>query len=1023
MYILNTQTSIFSSGCSLMTDEPRIREATRWRFSIAIKWLRFVFPFVTIVELLTGAPSSFALKPGKLLTQYTRTVWTQAQGLPQDTIRAITQTEDGYLWLGTDEGLARFDGYEFAVFTKRETPLPSNSITALSPGRDKALWIGTPNGLSLYRNHQFVTFTTRDGLPDNAITYLREDHSGALWIVAGVFLCRFENGKFTRFSPSSLAPLDVIRAVYEDREQQLWVAGTGGLLRRTGDRFSFILGPQEMRGNLVTTMLEDHNHDLWIAGNKGLILRKRDGTLKRFDSKNGLPNNLVRALWEDRVGNLWAGTDAGLSRLENGQFLLPGIAKKNETDWVKCLFEDREGSLWVGTNSGLNRFRDDPFTTYGRSEGMPSDAPLVVHEDRTGKIWVGYHDVGLVVLLPGSVRRYTTRDGLAGDEVFSIRETRNGDLLIGTRTGFSRMHAGRLASYELDDPTEPNVYDAIEDSRGRLLVAKSAGVYESVGRLWRMVIPGGPAVNSFPIVLSEGLDGSLWAGTYGTGLWRLQDRDSKPRLLSTADGLSSNQIRSLYQDPDGTLWIGTFGGGLNSFRNGVFFRFTARDGLLSDNISYVQDDGKGDLWLSTTRGICRVSKHQLRDFATGRVKSLTPDNYGVEDGLRSAQCAPGYPIGGGGARSRDGRIWFSTSRGLATVDPSRLAPRRVAPLIHLTEVDVDGRTVDFGHVQKFEPGVKHIQLRYTGIHLGAPERIGYAYKLEGLEDEWQSAAGRRVANYNTLGHGRYRFVVRATLPGGAASESSFQFEVLPHFYELAWFPWLCGAAVLIIAYCGYQLRLTQVRSRFELVLQERMRLAREIHDTLAQGFVGIGSQLDALGIKLNGDDPRIVRQHLDVARKMVSHSLTEARRSVMDLRASELDGQSLATAVIVGTQQWVAGSAVRVSVEVSGDPRKLSQDIEHNLLRIAQEAVTNALKHADPRMIWVKLEFENSRVRLRIKDDGRGFEPACVLSGRDGHFGILGMRERAQRLGGELDLTSCPGTETTIEVIIPMLRV
>ena len=976
--------------------------------------------FALAVGLLGGAPGLCGLNPGKSLTQYTRSVWTQAQGLPQDTIQAITQTSDGYLWLGTDEGLARFDGYEFVTFTKENAALPSNSITTLWPGGDDGLWIGTSNGLALYRNGRFQTFTTKDGLPSNSIRSLLRDRTGTLWIVAGGLLCRFENGRFTVTPSKDLAPADVVRVVYEDRQQQLWIAGGSGLMKRSGSGFSLILGPEIIRGRFVTTMLEDHNGDLWLAGGTGLMVLRHDGKLKRFDSRNGLPNNLVRALWEDRGGSLWAGTDVGLSRFENGRFLSPLGEKNQEGDWVKCLFEDREGNLWVGMNSGLNRFRDDPFTTYGRPEGLPSDSPLSIHQDRNGQMWVGYHDVGLVKLLPGGFRAYTSRDGLAGDEVFSIREARNGDLLVSTRRGFSRMRQGGFINYTFDDPkARIPAYDALETSRGRLLVATASGVHEALGQGWRDVIPGGDLVNNYPIVLSEGSDGSIWAGTYGIGLWQITGSATSPRLWTTAEGLSSNQIRSLYQDGDGTLWIGTFGGGLDALRGGAFLKYTVRDGLLSDNISHVEDDKKGNLWLSTTRGICRVAKQQLRDFSAGRIHVLTPDNYNVEDGLRSAQSAPGYPIGGGGARSRDGTLWFSTSRGLATVDPGALVRRVPTPNVHMVGVDVDGQTVDFSRFQKLEPGTRSIQFRYAGIHLSAPEQTRYAYKLEGLDNEWVFAGNRRVVSYNTLKHGRYRFVVRAILPAGIVNESALSFEVMPQFYERTWFVWLCGALLLAIVYLVYQLRLARVHSRFSLVLEERMRLAREVHDTLAQGFVGIGSQLDAVTLTLEHDTER-ARQHLDIARKMATHSLTEARRSVMDLRTLDLDEQDLPTVLISSAQRWVAGTHIEMNIEVSGDSPGLPQEVKQNLLRIAQEAVANTLKHASARMIWVKLDIQNRRLRMHIRDDGRGFEPASVFSGIDGHFGLLGMRERAKRLGGELDLASRPGEGTIVEVTVPL---
>ncbi|PWU05941.1 MAG: hypothetical protein C5B51_13350 [Terriglobia bacterium] len=983
-----------------------------------MKFYRSVF--AVFLSAIVAHNHLLALNSRKEFSQYTRTVWTQAQGLPQDTIRAITQTNDGFLWLGTDEGLVRFDGYDFTTYTKDDGVLPSNSVNALYASAKGALWIATANGLTRYEGGRFMTLTTKDGLPNNAVTHLREDYLGALWIVAGPDLSRFENGRFTKIDSRYRAAAGVARVIYEDPEHRLWIAGRNGIVQRNGEEFVAKFGSKELHGDAITAMLEDHKRGFWIAGNRGLILRRADGSLKYFDSSDGLPNNLVRALWEDRKGNLWAGTDGGLSRLEGERFVSPP-SEKGAPDWVKCLFEDREGNLWVGMNGGLNRFRDDRFTTYGRPEGLPSDSPLAVHQDRNGQMWVGYHDVGLVELLPNGFRAYTNRQGLAGNEVFRIRESRNGDLLIGTRFGFSRMHNGRLTTERVNNSPEPlGVHDLLEDGSGRLLVASPNGVYLRVGNAWRRLIPGGPVVNNFPIVLQEGSDGTLWAGTYGDGLWQLRNLESRPRLYTTADGLSSDQIRSLYQDKDGTLWIGTFGGGLVCYRQGGFFSFTTRHGLLSDNVAHIEDDGKGNLWLSTTKGICRLSKKQLLDLLAGKIKTLDTDSYTVGDGLRSAQCAPGYPVGGGGTKSRDGRLWFPTSLGLSTADPQVLLPSNLPPIVHLAEVLADGHGIDLRRQQRLSPGIRQIQFRYTGIHLRSPERVRYQYRLEGLDTSWQSAGARRVVTYNTLAHGKYRFVVQAMLPGGASNQAVYAFDVLPHFYETAWF---IGLSVLVfgfMAYGAYQLRLSQVRNRFSLVLEERMRLAREIHDTLAQGFVGIRSQLDALAIRMR-EDPGVAQQHLEIARKMANHSLTEARRSVMDLRASNLEDCDLPAALTAAAHQWIAGTRLRLDVEITGERRKLPDDVEKHLLRIAQEAVTNTLKHAGAQAICLSLDINRSDVRLMIKDDGRGFH-APDVSVMQEHFGILGMQERTKLLGGHFDFSSQAGSGTTIEVSVPIAK-
>ena len=973
---------------------------------------------VAFVTLTAGASLLLGLNPRRALTQYTHTVWTEEHGLPQDTVHAIKQTKDGYLWVGTEEGLAQFDGYDFTVFNKENGSLPSDSINVLWAANDGSLWIGTAGGLTHYRDRKFTTYTTKDGLPDPFINSITEDRSGVLWVVAGTYLSRFENGKFTNYSPHNGLPIESIRVVYTGRDGTLYIAGYSGVARREGDRFVSVISKSQIGGNIVTTLIDDRHGNLWAAGT-GLLKRTPSGNLKLYTTSDGLPDILVRSVWEDRDGNLWVGTNGGLSRLEGDRFVTNPVANSREADWVRCIYEDTEGNLWAGMNSGLNRFRDGTLTNFGVPEGLPSDEPITVYQDHRGRIWIGFHDRGLVQF-GGNGHVYTMRDGLPSNEIFSIREDHNGDLLVATRDGIGRVHDGRFISLPLSDPLNRRLtLDFFESRDGKLLVASTNGLSElQPGKPPRSVIPGGPLLNDSADAALEGRDGSLWAGTVGRGLWRL--KDGQLRLYTTADGLSSNQIRSLTEDNQGTLWIGTFGGGLDVMRNGRFFSITAKEGLLSDNVAHVEIDPQGWLWLSTTRGICRVRKSDLDDLMAGKIHSVQPVNYGVSDGLRSAQCAPSFPSSAGGTRTTDGRLWFPTGRGLAVLDPQERAPSvAAAPLVHLLDVQVDGKSIPMAGATDLAPGKDRIQFRYTGIYLTSPEQLRYSYRLEGLDRDWTSGVTRRVTNYNSLPHGHYRFIVRAGIPGGPTSEASFAFQLLPYFYETAWFRYL-GLVVAVAAIWGlFKLRLRQVRQRFALVLNERARLAREIHDTLAQGFVGISSQLDAVALTLK-DHTDLAGKHLELARKMARHSLTEARRSVMDLRDSALEGHELPAALSEAARQWTAGSPVRVLVDVSGNGRKLPEEMEQNLLRIAQEAVTNTVKHAHAQEVRIQLAVEPRQLSMVVADDGTGFEQNEAFSEVGGHFGLLGMRERAQRLGGELHLASEPGHGTKVEVKVPL---
>jgi signal transduction histidine kinase len=457
---------------------------------------------------------------------------------------------------------------------------------------------------------------------------------------------------------------------------------------------------------------------------------------------------------------------------------------------------------------------------------------------------------------------------------------------------------------------------------------------------------------------------------------------------------------------------------LNSFRDGKFTHFKAKDGLLSNNISSIVEDEES-LWLGTTRGICRIPKQQLRDFAEQKLARLYPTNYGVEDGLRSAQAAPGYPVARGGTRTSDGRVWFPTGRGLAVIDPHAPQPSAPAPTVHLIEATVDGNTTDLSQALRLRSSVQRLQFRFTGIHLSAPERVQYSHKLEGLDADWVQAGNRREISYNNLTHGKYRLLVRAELPGRPAVEQAYEFEKLPKFYETWWVRLLFVTGLIAAAWGAYQLRVRRLRYGFAMVLEERARLAREIHDTLAQGFVGISSQLAAVDAALP-EEQSAARKCLDVARRMARHSMTEARHSIMDLRASVSEGQNIAVALQSRAQMWTAGSGVQVEVDVPDSNCTLPDNFERELMRIGQEAVTNAVKHAGANRIWIKLCVQDHKqIYLEIVDDGQGFDQEIAFCQVGAHFGLIGMRERAERLGGHFQLATRPGKGTRIEVTVP----
>ena len=975
------------------------------------------FKSLLLLAIVCSGASAASLR--KSLTQYSRAVWTQQQGLPQDTVHTIAQTADGYLWLGTDEGLARFDGYEFVTFTKEHDGLPANSITSLAAGKDGSLWIGTQDGLAGYDGRHFRRYSRQDGLQDSPIESLLVDHAGSVWMVVGGDVSRFDGTHFTDFRAAHEIPLNRVRALTDDANGTIYAAGYSGVVRLVDGRFQTVIAPDVLSADFPLGVSVDGSGAIWVLGTRGVIVRDRQGRIRRYGQAEGLPSSfgLTGALEIDREGNVWVGTAAGAARLERDEFRMrTDVAAGSGRGSVRCIFEDREGNIWLGTNNGLVRLHDDVFTVYGKPEGLPSDEPTSVHQDHSGRIWVGLLDGGLQLLSGGKAPAPALTQG-----VFSIQETHDGELLVAGRDGLMRLSAGRWRSFVPPDPVgRKSVYNVLGDSAGRIWLALPSGLGVLTGSRFESVIAGGVQPDASLYSLAEGTDGSIWAGSYRKGLWRIQG--DRKRLYTVADGLGSNQIHALYADSEGAIWAGTSGGGLSVLRNEKFVTYRAKDGLLSDNISNILDDGES-LWLTTTRGICRVSKQELRDFAEHRIPALRPSNYGIADGLRSAHGPAG--ISGGGDRHSDGSLWFVTSSGLAVYGPARTTAPVPAPPVHLVQGTAEGRPLDVSGTPAIAPGGGRLQLRFAAIHLSAPEAVRYSYRLDGLDSDWTSAGLQREVNYDNLRHGHYRFQIKAELSGAPgmegspASEISFGFDVLPHIYETAWFRLLAVAMVGALGWAGYRFRVAQIRTRFSAVLQERGRLAREIHDTLAQAFVGIASQLEVVEMKLP-EKAAEAKGSLDLARRMAQHSLTEARRSVLDLRTAALDDQDLSTALKSGAAMWASGSGLDVQLEVHGNTAAVPPDVSHQVLRIAQEAFNNVLKHSGASRVAVNLGVDERQLKLQVADNGCGFEPNNVFSSATGHFGLIGMRERAERVNGELHLESCPGQGTQVQILVPL---
>ncbi len=494
--------------------------------------------------------------------------------------------------------------------------------------------------------------------------------------------------------------------------------------------------------------------------------------------------------------------------------------------------------------------------------------------------------------------------------------------------------------------------------------------------------------------------------------------DNAWTTYTTRNGLSSDVITALYLDSEGVLWIGAEGGGLNAFSGGKFVRFPAFLGL-PQVIYGIAEDPDGKLWMSSNAGIFCVSRKEL--LAWQRRPSIAPAvmSYGASDGLRIDQSS-----GGGHPaiwRAQDGALWFATVKGAALLRASAARVNSLPVPVVVESVSVDDRAFDPADLSAIAPGHSRVSFEYAGLSFIAPQKIRFRYKLEGLDRDWIDAGTRRIAYYTNLPPRSYRFRVLARNNEGVWNErgASLAFRVEPHFYQTVWFDTLSLAALALLAWSVYRWRVRQVEAQFAAVLQERNRIAREIHDTLAQGFAGVSLQLELVS-RLLASSTEAAREHLDEARVLVRTSLSEARRSIWDLRSQSAENRDLAARISKIAQQVASPGQAKVKLHVRGAYRPLAPKVEDELLKIAQEAVTNAVRHADAEHIDIELAFEAKKMRMTIADDGQGFTHQPNSSGPDGHFGLRGMRERAEAIDADLQLQSSAGKGTTVSVETPV---
>ncbi len=988
-----------------------------------IRWL------ILGIALVCVTANVRALDPNRLSSQYVRQQWVVGSTFPGGAVNAIAQTADGYLWIGTDKGLVRFDGFAFSLVSLRPVTSASDTpILQLLTDPNGQLWI-RPEGADFVRqnNGKFerVQYGTR--MQTSQITAMSKDNNGRIVvsdIAKGTF--RFHGGEVEQLAQpavlSGLASPPII-SLAQGTDGRLWLGtlGVGLFVFADGQATRLDAGLPDRKINCLLLISKD---ELWVGTDTG-VFRGNGKEFHRINLPAALGNVQVLSLLRDRDSNIWAGTTRGLLRINTGGVSFSAEDAIRGHGGINALFEDREGNLWVGGSQGLGRIRDSTFLTYSPAIDSRFERDGPVDADREDRIWFAPAQGGLYALKNGSIQSIPT--GIpANDEVYSI--SGDGDeLWVGRQHGgLTRLllHAGTVTTRtytQANGLAQNSVYTVYRSHDGSVWAGTlSGGVSEFKDhRFTNYTMANGLASNTIFSIL-ETRHGKMWFGTSrGLSLFS----DGQWRSYTTRDGLPSERVNCLFEDSSGTFWIGTAAGLAVSIADSFQVPVTWPQELRNPVLGLAQDR-RGWLWIATSNHVLRVRRDKL---AMATLGTSDVQEYGAADGLLSTD---GINRSRSVVADSEGKIWFSLGRGISVVDPSHIPDSSPSAIAHVEGVLADDLPVNVTSPVRVPPSPKRIVFAYTAVSLASPENIRFRYLLDGFDRNWSAPVATREAVYTNLGPGSYRFRVMASNSSGLwnGKESAIAVDVQPAVWQTLWF----RSALVVLILCGalllYRLRLLQLKHQFNLRFEERVaertRIARELHDTLLQSFQGIAFQLQAARKLLlrKADNATAV---LDEAILGTEEAIQEGRSAIRDLRPEQAAQRKLselldAAGRELATAHELNGQAPTYRVLVEGTQRDLSPMLQDEIYRISREVIRNAFAHAAASHIEVEIRYDRDKLRLRVRDDGKGIDPKVLhAGGQPGHFGIPGMRERAQRIGAHLDFWSESGAGAEVELTVP----
>jgi signal transduction histidine kinase/ligand-binding sensor domain-containing protein len=968
---------------------------------------------LTVLPWLWMSTTALALDPSRPLSTHAHRIWRSEDGLLQDTASTLLESKDGFLWIGTEAGLVRFDGDTFNHYSRINLPgFAHNKIRCLAEASDGAIWIGTSEpGLYRYCQGAIQAFGPKDDLPDQPVRSLLRDRTGTLWAVPSEGpLLRFDG---TRFHPAPTSEAHLrIRSLAEDADGTIWVGTAGsGLWRLQENRLTLAA----LTATEITSLAVRTGGEVLVGTRSQGLLELADGRLEPLPWAKQLPSKSISSLLVDRQNSLWIGLEqAGLfRRTQEGR--LEAASTSLGTRWTPIsLLEDSSGALWSGSEErGLRVLYPVPFQTVPVTGADPEEPAWMVCQDLQGTVWCLTGDQSLGRVRHGRVER--VRPGISsGGAITSLWPRRAGGLWVGTRNG--EVHALNHGQFHPihwpGAPTSDAIVALYEDAADTLWIATS---HQGLVRLTAHSSPIlFPAVGDV-LAMTGGGSGPLYLASPSQGLGILEA--GHVRWLRHAEGLGSSSALSLHLDEEGLLWVGTVDG-LRLYREGVVQSFADHPGPLLLGIHAILEDQAHTMWFSTGQGVFQVPRAALIHSlgGSGPIPAVVFDHH---DGMPSRETR-------GGAQptawlTREGELYFPTSRGLTRRDGLSAPPPGPPLRLHILKAESDETVLPDRLPIQVPPGTHRFEVYYTATSLIRADKVRFRYRLDGWDRTWDEVGDRRFSAYSNLPPGWYRFVLQAWRQGEDTppQECSVQVHVLPFFYERPVF-WALGfLSAAAFAWWLHRLRLQQLQAR-SAVLSERNRMAREIHDHLAQGFTGVLLQLESAEAKLTRmeGDPAPVLTRLAHARNLAAASLQEARRSVMALRPRKPEGTDLLGALRVLADRLLAGTDIQVELELVGEPRPLGDRIEDELIRMAQEMLTNALRHGKAKWVRVVLQFEGRRVHLSIEDDGKGFDPSADVAG----YGMRSIRESVKQLRGQLDIYSSQGLGSRITITLSIRR-